>query len=179
MTVSKKHSTVRKKAAPQAAPSRAAAEVDPKQVDMDILQDVLSFYVRSLNLSLSRDLDSLMGDLPVARGTGKISTLLLVAANPGIRPSTIAEIIHKDRSAIVRLLDTLKASGLLIQRVSPRERRSHELYLTKKGQALAERVRRIALEQDKRFFSVLSAKERAQLRSILTRLYAHHLGQPR
>ncbi len=144
---------------------------------MDILHDVLSFFIRSLNLSLSRDLDHCMGELPVARGTGKISTLLLVAANPGIRPSTIAAIIHKDRSAIVRLLDTLKASGLLIQRVSKHERRSHELYLTKRGQALAERVREIALAQDQRFFSVLSAKEQEQLRSILKRLYDHHLGK--
>ncbi len=150
----------------------------PGSYDLDILKDLLSYYVRSLNLSLSQDLDRSMGELPVARGTGKISALLLVDANPGIRPSTIAEIIQKDRSAMVRLLDTLKGAGLMIQRVSQRERRSHELYLTKKGQALAARVREIAAEQDQRFFSVLSQEDQDRLKEILQRLYRHRIGGP-
>lgn len=151
---------------------------DPADVDLDILQDLASFYVRSVNLSLSRDLDRAMRELPVARGTGKISTLLIVGANPGIRPSTIAHIILKDRSAMIRLLDQLKAAGLLVQRVSAAERRSHELYLTKKGEALAERVRAIALAQNERFFSVLEPAERDQLCSLLQRLYRHYLDNP-
>lgn len=148
---------------------------DPMNVDMDKLSDLSSFYIRSLNICLSKDLDRSMGALPVARGTGKISTLLLVGANPGIRPSTIARIILKDRSAMVRLLGQLKAAHILIQRVSKRERRAHELTLTKKGEALAERVRAIAIAQNERFFSVLTEKEESQLQSILKKLLAHHI----
>ena len=155
-----------------------APPVDPADVDLDILRDLASFYVRSVNLCLSRDLDRCMGELPVARGTGKISTLLIVGANPGIRPSIIAQIIQKDRSALVRLLDQLKSAGLLIQRVSERERRSHELYLTKKGEALAERVRAIAVAQNERFFSVLSVQEQARLLTLLKKLYALQVEGP-
>ncbi len=164
---------------PSPAPAPEPAS-PPRQgsVDLDILKTLLSYYIRSINLSVSRDLDRAMGELPVARGTGKISTLLLVDANPGIRPSTIAEVIGKDRSAMGRLLDTLKGAGLIIQRVSERERRSHELYLTNKGQALAARVRQIAAEQDRRYFSVLSDEEQDQLKALLKRLYRHHIGGP-
>ncbi|MGF1610732.1 MAG: MarR family winged helix-turn-helix transcriptional regulator [Kiloniellales bacterium] len=180
MTVSRDRSTARSRQVPRGADRRrpAAPPVDPADVDLDILQDLASFYVRSVNLCLSRDLDHCMGALPVARGTGKISTLLITGANPGVRPSTIAQIIQKDRSAMVRLLDQMKGAGLLIQRVSARERRSHELYLTKKGEALAERVRAIAIAQNERFFSVLTAAEQAQLQSLLKKLYRLHLEGP-
>lgn len=180
VTISRDRSTARSRQARREAERRRLTRppVDPAEVDLDILQDLTSFYVRSVNLVLSRDLDRCMGALPVARGTGKISTLLITGANPGIRPSTIAQIIQKDRSAMVRLLDQLKAAGLLVQRVSETERRSHELHLTKKGEALAERVRAIALAQNERFFSVLTPAEHAQLQALLKKLYGLHLEAP-
>src|SRR5918912_418509 len=91
----------------------------------------------------------------LARGTGKVATLLLVDANPGIRPSVVAHFILKDRSAMVKLLDQLTRAGLIEQKVSAAERRAHELYLTPKGRALARKVRAIAIEQSESFFSVL------------------------
>jgi len=162
----------------QPAAERQAPATTAGLYDLDILKDLLSYHVRSLNVCMSQDLDRCMGALPVARGTGKISALLLVDANPGIRPSTIAEIIGKDRSAMGRLLDTLKGAGLMIQRVSEKERRSHELYLTKKGQDLAAQVRAIALEHNRRFFSVLSEEDQERLQDLLKRLYRHHIGGP-
>ena len=59
--------------------------------DLDCLEDLLSFYVRSANYALSADLDARLGNLEVARGTGKITTLLLIDSHPGIRASAIAE----------------------------------------------------------------------------------------
>ncbi|GAB5468312.1 MAG: MarR family winged helix-turn-helix transcriptional regulator [Rhodospirillales bacterium] len=165
--------------ASQAPKESEPAASDRAPVDLDILQGLLSYYVRSLNVCLSRDLDRCMQELPVARGTGKISTLLLVSANPGIKPSTVAQIIQKDRSAVVRLLDAFKTAGLLTQRVSPKERRSHELYLTAAGEALATQVRAIASAQDKHFSAVLSPAELDQLLHLLRRLYDHHVGGAR
>jgi DNA-binding MarR family transcriptional regulator len=149
---------------------------DISTVDLDILGDLLSFYIRVLNLVVSRDLDGAMRGTPVARGTGKISTLLLVAANPGIRPSVIAHFNMKDRSAMMRILAELRRARLIEQRVSDRERRAHELYLTAKGQAVAERVRRIALGQSDRFFAMLSSAEREQLRALLAKVYRSVTG---
>lgn len=144
---------------------------DLSEIDFDILGGLLSFYVRSVNLALSRDLDTRMDVPPLAHGTGKISTLLLVGANPGIRPSVVAHFIMKDRSAMVRLLDQLVSAGLIVQKISPTERRARELYLTQKGQAAAERVRRIAVDQSDRFFHMLSERECDQLRTILGKVY--------
>jgi DNA-binding MarR family transcriptional regulator len=149
---------------------------DCSGLDFDVLDDLLSFYVRSVNLALSRDHEPKMGPVSLARGTGKAATLLLVDANPGIRPSVVAHFILKDRSAMVKLLDQLTRAGLIEQKVSAAERRAHELYLTPKGRALARKVRAIAVEQSEGFFSVLGEDERASLLAILRKLYRHHVA---
>src|SRR3954447_24606933 len=153
----------------------APRTIDHSGIDLDIFGDLLSFYARSVVLKLNQDLDARMDGLPVARGTGKISTLLLVGANPGIRPSVVAHYISKDRSAMVRLLDQLQAAGLIEQRVSASERRARELYLTKAGEALRSRVQAIALGQDEAFFAALTPEEHALLLSLLKKLYAVHV----
>jgi DNA-binding MarR family transcriptional regulator len=149
---------------------------DYSGVDLDILGGLLSFYIRSVNLALSRDYEPKMGRISLARGTGKVATLLLVDANPGIRPSVVAHFILKDRSAMVRLLDQLTRAGLIERKVSAAERRAHELYLTPEGRALARKVRAIAVEQSDGFFSVLDEDERASLLAILRKLYRHHVA---
>lgn len=151
--------------------------IDHSRVDLDIFADLLSFHARTVVLALNRDLDAQMSPLPqIATGTGKISTLLLIEANPGIRPSVIAHYILKDRSAMVRLLAQFVRAGLVEQRVSEQERRAHELFITPKGKALASRVRAITLRQNERFFDVLTAEEQAGLLKGLKKLYEAHVA---
>lgn len=158
---------------PRAIPRTA----DFSGVEFDVLRGLLSFYIRSINLALTRDLDAQMDVEPLAHGTGKISTLLLVASNPGIRPSVVAHFIMKDRSAMVRLLDQLVGAGLINRTVSKSERRAHELHLTPKGHAAAARVRRIAVEQSDRFFDMLTTSECDSLRAILAKVYGRLMEQ--
>jgi DNA-binding MarR family transcriptional regulator len=141
------------------------------KIDFDVFDELLSFFVRSVNLIVSRDLDEKMGDLPLAGGTGKISTLLLVGANPGIRPSVLAHFIQKDRSAMAKLIERMEQAGLLEQKISTSERRARELYLTEKGRALVPKVRSRILRQDNDFFSVLSHQERRHLLVLLRKVY--------
>jgi DNA-binding MarR family transcriptional regulator len=149
---------------------------DYSNLKFDILKDLLSFYSRSVGVALNRDYDSKIAKVSLAKGTGKVTTLLLVGANPGIRPSVVAHFILKDRSATARLLDQMKRNGLLVEKVSAAERRAHELYLTAKGQALIARVRAIAVTQSDDFFSVLSAAEQEQLLGLLKTLYERRVA---
>ena len=96
--------------------------------------------------------------LDVARGTGKITTLLLVDSHPGIRPSVIAQIIMKDRSAMGRLIDQMIDHDLLVRQTSASERRAHELFVTAKGAELAAKIRPIVTKQSKDFFSFICGR---------------------
>jgi DNA-binding MarR family transcriptional regulator len=149
---------------------------DLASIDFDILRHLPSFFVRSVGVALNRDYDQKISEVALARGTGKVSVLLMVGANPGIRPSVLAHYILKDRSAMGRLLDQMQRAGLIIEKISESERRAHELYLTPKGQKLVERVRAIATEQSDGFFSVLTEAELKQLVGIMQKLYQTHIA---
>jgi DNA-binding MarR family transcriptional regulator len=158
------------------APSRLRPTQVPKTTDfsdtsLDILDGLLSFYIRSLNGVVSRDLDQKMTVAPFARGTGKITTLLMVCANPGIRPSVVAHFLMKDRSALVRIIDQLVEAGLIEQRVVAAERRARGLYLTERGAEAARRVRSIAQTQSDEFFGMLSRQEQETVVAILRKAY--------
>lgn len=146
-------------------------------VDLDVLEDMLSFYIRSINLTLSRDLDERLAGLDVAKGTGKITTLLLVDSHPGIRPSVIATLIMKDRSAMGRLIDFMESHGLISRRTSPKDTRAQELYITEKGHELAETIRPIVTKQSEDFFAGMPAEEQQQILAILKRHYHRLTGR--
>ncbi|QIE56069.1 winged helix-turn-helix transcriptional regulator [Pikeienuella piscinae] len=143
----------------------------PPGVDLDMLEHLLSFYLRAVNYGLSRDLDRRMDGLEVAQGTGKITALLLIDSHPGLRPSAIAAATLRDRPSISRIIAPLVDSGLVEKRIAPHERRASELFITPRGHKVAERVRRIAKDQSETFFSVLPEQDRDQLMRILRDLY--------
>lgn len=162
-----------------AAPTRRGLKppktIDYLNIDFDIFGSLLSFYVRTVNILVSQDLDAEMEALGLAGGTGKIATILLVGANPGIRPSVLAHFVRRDRSQMGKLLDAMAEAGLVEQRVSPVERRARELYLRPAGEALRARVRAVAKRQDDAFFAMLSDPERAELLGLLRKVYVHYL----
>ena len=149
--------------------------IDYLNIDFDIFGTLLSFYIRTVNILVSQDLDARMEALGLAGGTGKIATILLVGANPGIRPSVLAHFIRRDRSAMGKLLEAMGEAGLVEQRVSPVERRARELYLLPEGEALRTRVREVASRQDRDFFAMLEGAEQDQLLALLRKVYGHYL----
>ena len=159
-----------------ASPRLEPRTIDYSDVSLDVLGTLLSFHARTVGLALNKSYDQAIAEVSLARGTGKVSVLLLTAANPGIRPSVIAHFIHKDRAAMARLIEQMKVNGLIEHKIDADERRAHELYLTPKGASLLERVRSIAVGHSAHFFGVLSESEQAQLLRILIKLYEAHVA---
>ena len=155
--------------------AQAPKTIDYQHIDFDIFGTLLSFYVRSVNILVSHDLDVQTAELGLAGGTGKISTILLVGANPGIRPSVLAHFIRKDRSTMGKLLEQMEHAGLIEQKVSRVERRARELFLTARGRGLVQRTRDIVRRQDETFFAPLDAGEREQLLGLLRKIYVTYL----
>lgn len=155
--------------------ARAPKTIDYQNIDFDIFGSLMSFYVRSVNLLVSQDLDEQTVALGLSGGTGKIATILLVGANPGIRPSVLAHFIRRDRSAMGKLLEQMERDGFVVQKVSRVERRARELYLTPKGLAIVQRTRDVVRRQDDEFFSALEPAEREQLLGLLRKVYVTYL----
>lgn len=146
-------------------------------IDLDVLENTLSFYVRVLDASVSRDLDLRMEKLEVARGKGKITALFLIDSHPGIRPSVLADLVFKDRSAMGRIIDNFETHGLITRRISADDSRAQELFITPKGAALAQRVRAIVVEQSETFFNrIMTREDQTTMIDILKRAY-HRLRE--
>ncbi|WP_020042124.1 MarR family winged helix-turn-helix transcriptional regulator [Salipiger mucosus] len=139
--------------------------------DLDCLEDLLSFYVRSVNYALSVDLDARLESLEVARGTGKITALLLIDSHPGIRPSAIAQATLRDRPSISRIVSHMLKNGLVEKVESPNERRASGLYITDAGHELAATVRDIVKQQSKDFFADVPKEDRDELLRITKSIY--------
>ena len=141
-----------------------------KSLTIDTLEELPSFYLRIVTYLLSRQLDSRLDGFEVAKGTGKIATLLLIDANPGISPSKISEITFRDRPSISRIIAPLVAAGLVEQRISPTERRAQNLYITQRGHRRANEVRAIVRKNSEDFFADLEAADRNELIRILRKI---------
>ncbi|GGE12841.1 MarR family transcriptional regulator [Aureimonas endophytica] len=146
-----------------------ASRLRAEDVDLGVLDGTLSFFIRSINIAVTRDLDRRLDGLDVARGTGKITTLFLVERHPGIRPSVIADVILKDRSAMGRILDDMEGHGLLY-RETAEDARAQALFLTERGRALAAEVRGI-VASSRDFFAEIDDAEYEAAMAVLRRIY--------
>ncbi|MCB8836798.1 MarR family winged helix-turn-helix transcriptional regulator [Aurantimonas sp. VKM B-3413] len=141
-----------------------------EDVDLGILDETLSFFIRSLNLAVTRDLDARLEGLDVARGTGKVTALFLIGRHPGIRPSLVAAAAMKDRSAMARVFDDMERHGLIRREADESDGRVQALFLTDKGEKLSDDVREI-VRQSRDFFHDISDEEYAQVIDLLRGIY--------
>jgi DNA-binding MarR family transcriptional regulator len=142
--------------------------------DISILTNLLSFQLRMLSHSVNRAYDDAFRETEVSSGTGKLTTLLLVSANPGISQTEAGRVQNKDRAAMVRIIDQLEQSRLITRKADPAERRRHRLVLTPRGAAEVKHYMAIAQGYDDAFFSALSAAERRGLVRIIRKLRRFH-----
>jgi DNA-binding MarR family transcriptional regulator len=97
--------------------------------------------------------------------------LQVIAANPGLTPSGLAEAMGVDRSAIVKVVNALEERGLINRIPSEQDRRSHCLALTGPGRDALARMEALVLAHETEFTKVLTPEELATLTRLLERLY--------
>lgn len=101
---------------------------------------------------------------------GHFGVLLLIGANPGATQRALADTIGCNRSLIVRILDQFERHGLVVRNAVPKDRRSHAICPTPKGQRLIEKLKREVVEHELQATSHLSRREAKLLQVLLQRL---------
>ncbi|EAU46135.1 transcriptional regulator, MarR family protein [Salipiger bermudensis HTCC2601] len=140
------------------------------ELEIDCLSSAISYYIRVLNLWVSRDLEKKFAGLPVAGGTGKVSTLFIVFHQPGITASEIRQFAGKDAPAMTRLVEKLISEGLLDRRPDPETRRRQQLFITDRGREVLDEVRAIVGREREEAFWMLSPEEHAQTVALLRKI---------
>jgi DNA-binding MarR family transcriptional regulator len=103
--------------------------------------------------------------------------LQVIAANPGLGQSRLAEAMEVDRSTIVKVVDQLEGRGLIRRTPSALDRRSHCLHLTEQGTLSLERIETEVRAHEAAFTAVLTDDERRFLIRLLTRLHRQEGGE--
>ena len=100
----------------------------------------------------------------------QFNVLATIGAHAGLSQRDLAELHNVDPNTMVTIVDELESRGLVTRRRSERDRRRHEMTLTKKGErALAEALALIETAE-REFFGALTKTESARLHEMVHRL---------
>jgi DNA-binding MarR family transcriptional regulator len=138
-------------------PARAAR---PAAVDLDVLDNHLGYLVRRAQLWIFQDFIGTLAAVDIR--PAQYSVLVVIAANPGLSQTDVAEALGIERARLVRLLDRLEKRGLTQRLASPADRRSHVLRLTRDGQRILKRAKALAALHEARLIAKLG-RERHRL----------------
>jgi DNA-binding MarR family transcriptional regulator len=104
------------------------------------------------------------------KGASTLSLLQVVAANPAIRPSTIASVQDVHPSLVTRQVRELEALGLVEVAPDVDDRRSCRVTLSPAGSAEVQRLTEEGLDRFGQFVAEWEAEEVQMLTSLLQKL---------
>jgi DNA-binding MarR family transcriptional regulator len=130
-------------------------------IKLGVLNDHLGYFVRRLQIWVFQDFMRALARLDIR--PAQYSVLVIVEANPGLSQSDIAEFLGIERARLVHLLDRLEKRGLTERRASPKDRRSHALYLTREGQRALKKIKSLAAGHEADLATKLGPEKRKLL----------------
>jgi DNA-binding MarR family transcriptional regulator len=141
---------------------------DQEVIDFGILNELIGYRLRRAQLVFFNNFAIACNDLGISPGL--FGVLVIVARNPGLTQTAIAQALGNDRSAMVAAVDKLEKMDLVERRPSQKDRRSYALYLTEHGERYYQVIEARVRQHEEEFYHLLQPGEKDWLLSILSRL---------
>ncbi len=97
--------------------------------------------------------------------------LVLLAIQGSISAQQVSRVIGMDKASVSRCFKSMQAKGLIAVTLDASDGRVRMATLTRKGRALHDKIRGVALAREAAFLSVLDDRERETLIGLLRRLH--------
>ena len=136
-----------------------------KSLDIGVLNEHLGYFIRRLQVWVFQDFIRTLA--PVDIRPAQYSVLVVIAANPGLSQSDLADRLGIERARLVRVLDKLEKRGLTQRLASPTDRRSHALRLTPTGQRTLKRAKALAARHEGRLIDELGVQRHNSIKDLL------------
>lgn len=107
---------------------------------------------------------------PLGLRTMTFSALSVVAENPNLTQSQLAQTLKIERSGVVVLVDELEKADLISRNRVEGDRRSYALHTTPAGKALLKKAEDLVQAHEDKIFCDLTNEERDTLRGLLDRI---------
>lgn len=137
-------------------------------IDLATLPNHIGYAVRRAQIAIFQKIIDRMAALDIR--PGQFSVLTVIGANPGLKQIAISEALGIRRPNLVAMVGELERRGLARRRPVPGDRRSHALYLTRRGAALLARLKALAAVHEREITQAISPSEKRQLLRLLNRL---------
>jgi len=141
-------------------------EADPL-AEFDLLKDSLGYTLKLAQVRAYEMLYAALG--PNAISPARITALSIVATQPGISQSMLADRLRISRPSVVKVVDMLESVGL-IERQSGADRRSYALALTPRGQKVLREIQARLRSYEQALTARLTPSERSQLMALLAKV---------
>lgn len=133
---------------------------------MDPLSEKLRIFIHTIGSQGSRRfVDS---DMPISLKQHHI--LLMIAQTDEVIQTGLAEVMQKDKSAVLREIDALERLGLVQRQNDATDRRKKRLLITQKGMDLCSQGKEIMGVTLKELTAGISAQEMENFTAILDRI---------
>ncbi|CAA7617005.1 putative transcriptional regulatory protein for hcr operon [Candidatus Terasakiella magnetica] len=150
--------------------AEAGIATEETEVSYGLLPKVLGYHLRRTQVAIFKHFaHSVAAAEDITPGL--FGMLQVIAANPGLGQSRLAEAMEVDRSSIVKVVNQLTERGLIVRVPSLSDRRSYCLRLTPEGRMALRRMEQAILRHEEEFTKALSAEEKTTLVALLKRLY--------
>lgn len=157
----------------RAAPYRPRALTPIRRVaglEYDVLDELLGYSLRRAQVAM------FMAFHDATRGMAitppRFTALVVIGANPGLSQTVLGNVLGIARSGAMLLTNWFEAQGLVERRHRADDARAWGLYLTARGEALVQKMKRRVVALDRKRSAVLSPEERRQLQRLLAKLAA-------
>jgi len=137
-------------------------------IDLGQLPNLLGYALRQAQLSVFRDFlraFSRFNIRPVQYGI-----LTVIERNPGLKQQHVCQALGIRRANFVTLLNDLERRGLAKRGPSANDQRANALYLTEKGKALMQELRKVNKVHEDRIAAGLSREKRGLLIQALNQI---------
>ncbi|MFT0174651.1 MarR family winged helix-turn-helix transcriptional regulator [Paraburkholderia mimosarum] len=142
----------------------------PDQVDQSELLGLLGYNIRRTYLVVQSTFDAQMEKLELRQAD--FAVLSTLRHNPGINQKSLADALAIAPPNLATLLDRLESGGLLMRQRSADDKRIQHVSLTAQGARLHTQALKAAQKADEVAVHKLSAAERQQLKSLLSKIFA-------
>jgi DNA-binding MarR family transcriptional regulator len=156
-------------------PEKAGAAARKPVSEDPTLRQFVGYNLKRAYMVILEDLHRLLGDYELRLST--FSALALIADNPGIAQSGLAQALSIERSSTVVVVDDLEGRELISRNKVPGDRRSYALRVTLEGRRLLDRLQVAVQAHEDRLLRDLHADEREMLVSLLNRIERGSLKQ--
>ena len=149
----------------KAIPKTDHANTLVTHVSDDTLADLVGYNVKRASNVIQSDLARTLKPLELRMIT--FSALVMIADNPGLRQSQLADVLAIERPNCVAIIDELEQRILITRLRVPTDRRAYALKVTKAGQQLYKKALRTVKAHENALLDDFSNKEHAQINAAM------------